>query len=276
MCFGDIIYEGIREDEHGHYILDTEFDFDEDIIFLTNNTSGKGKVGNTEYYYGFEFNPKVKPNEQSKFRTALKHKFKDESVFYNQEAERFVLEGLYRMDEMKNINDFEVVISTASTYGEETLTGLICQCIWELAKDEAKVLNIQLIKEFCENVIFDEDRAREALAKTQRYGHSESELDSAIKSLKKQFEKAKAEGGLFKMKNYKPVAGRAGFINFLKFANEYDQKLYETLLAGTEVLICEDFITSGSTVNEIIRFLNMFNPNTKISVFVLINQLRNY
>ena len=267
--------EGVRKDESGHYVFDYDFDFGTDIIMLCGTNGGKKQYGNLTYYYGFEFNPKSTRQQQEEFRNSIKHKLHDDDVFYGEEADRFVRNGIYRMDELKRLSDFGAVISTASYYGEHTLTGLMCQICWDEMPDRVDCCNFQLIKKMCKDVTFDEARAREALENTKRY-NNKKDIDDVIKSLKAQFQRAIRAGGLFKMKLYKPVIGRAGFIDFLKFSTPAHQRLYETLKAGTEVLICEDFITSGSTVNEIIRFLNTINPNNKISVFVLINQMRDY
>lgn len=272
----ELEFEGIRKDETGHYVFDKEFDFDTDIIYLCSDTSGMKTVDDLTYYYGFEFNPNADKKQQSDFRTALKHKMNDDNVYYGEEARRFVTDGIYRLDEMKRLSDFGVVISTASEYGERTLPGLMCEIIFDEASDDAQVYDMQLIKRMCRDVTFDENRARDALQKTERYGNDERKLESAIRSLKSQFEDAKRNNEIFKMKRYKPVAGRYGFIDFLRFGNPYDQETYERLKEGTEVLICDDFITSGSTIREVIRFLNTINQNTKISVFVLVNQMRNY
>lgn len=271
----NIYDEGIRKDESDHYIFDYYLDIDTDIIFLSKNTSGVKTVGNLTYYYGYEFNPKATRKQQEDFRNSIKHKFHDNNIFYSEDADRFVRDGIYRMDELKSLSDFGVVISTASFYGEKTLTGLMCQICWDEMPDRVPCCNFQLIKKMCKDVTFDEERAREALMHTEKY-RDKRDVDNAIKNLKAQFEAEKRRGGLFKIKLYKPVIGRSGFIDFLKFATPSHQKLYETLKNGTEVLVCEDFITSGSTVNEIIRFLNSINPNNKISVFVLINQFRDY
>ena len=176
---------------------------------------------------------------------------------------------------MKPLEDFGVAISTANRYGEQSLTGLMCRVCYEKMPNHVKCGNMQLIKKMCKDVTFDENRAREAMSKTVRYRDPDV-LEDAIKSLKDQFEIAKKEGNPFQIKRYIPVVGRAGFINFFKFATPAYQNAYETLAAGTEVLICDDFITSGSTVSEIIRFLNSINPNNKLTVFVLVNQLRSY
>ena len=267
--------EGIRPDDNGHYVFDKKYDFDSDIIKLTTDTSGKGTIDNIPYYYGYEFNTDVEAEDIKKFRSALKHEFTNSDVFYGEEAQDFVDNGILHMDRYKHMKDFNVVISTASYYGEKTLTGLMCTYVWEYAKDDAEVADLQLIKELAKNVTFDEVKADEALASTEKYKNPKKRK-RAINDLKRQFEYAKKSGKIFKMKNYMPVLARVGFSNFLKFANEEQRDLYTALDKGTEVLICEDFITSGSTIKEIVRFLNSVNPDNKISVYVLINQKRNY
>lgn len=267
--------EGVRKDHTGRYVFDDEFDFDTDIIRLTTSTKGTKTFGNVTVYYGFEFNPRSSNKAQKEFRDALKYKISDNDVFYGEEARRFVEDGIDNMDEMKRIKDFGVVISTASTYREKTLTGLMSQICWDLMPDRIPCCNLRLLKKFCKDVTFDEQRAKEALMKTRKYA-DEEDADEAVRNLKQQFNKAIKSGGIFKIKIYQPVVGRIGFMDFLKFETPTHQRLYETLKEGTEVLICEDFMTSSSTINEIIRFLNAINPNNKISVFVLINQLKDY
>ena len=271
----DSYNEGVRKDIDGqHYLMNFRKDLDDDIIFLSKNTSGQIVKNNLTYYYGYEFNSNCPLKKQAEFRTDLKHNMTNSEVFYNEDVDTFIENGILHMDELKRLDDFSVVISTADYYGQETLAGKIGQICWEYINDNTKAFNMQLLKKMCNEVTFDEERARESLRATNKYGRSEEEVERAIKSLKKQFEDAIAEGGLFHMKRYKPVAGRVGFIDFLKFANKYDQETYEELKDGTEVLICDDFLTSGATVKEIIRFLTNINPKNKISVFILINQLR--
>ena len=119
--------EGVRKDDSNHYIFDNKQDMKDDIIMLTTDTSGKEKTSTgIEYYYGYEFNPKINNKQQTEFRSALKHDFNNPDVFYSEEATDFVRNGLYRMDEMKRFSNFGAVISTADHYGDETLTGMMC------------------------------------------------------------------------------------------------------------------------------------------------------
>lgn len=126
----------------------------------------------------------------------------------------------------------------------------------------------------CADVTFDENKALKALQKLNRYRDDKDAALAKVEQMKELFEEQKESGKLFKMKLYTPAPVREGFMDFLKFANETEQRIYEKLRKGIEVLICGDFVTSGSTIREMIRFLNSINPNTQISVFVLIDQLR--
>ena len=61
------------------------------------------------------------------------------------------------------------------------------------------------------------------------------------------------------MKKILPSKIRPAFTNFLKFKTAEQKQIYEQL-QNTEVLIYDDFLTSGSTVKEIIRYLKAINP----------------
>ena len=172
-----------------------------------------------------------------------------------------------------------MVFSTSKTYREKSLVGTMCRLLWEYVEPNVGTydkFHLELFKKHCQEVTFDEERARKALMQTTRYGKDIRKVDDAIEHIKGLFEQAKLKNALFTMKAYIPVIGRAGFIDFLKFKDDADQNVYRNLRAGKEVLICDDFLTSGATIEEIKRFLRTINPDVKLSVFVLVNQLRSY
>lgn len=73
------------------------------------------------------------------------------------------------------------------------------------------------------------------------------------------------------MKRFIPKAIRSGFYDFLKFKTEKERKVYEAL-QGVDVLVYDDFLTSDSTVKEIIRYLRAIHDENSLTVFVLIKQ----
>lgn len=268
--------EGVRKAwDNEHYVFDDKKDLPHDIIFLCTDTSGHKVTDNLTYYYGYTFNKKCSQDEQGQFRNAIKHFIGNKSVFYSRMAEDFVTEGIFKMDRLKSLNDFEVIISTASgTPGEMSLVNLMTDICYNYMDSNTDVLNMKLYKKMCADVTFDENKALKALQKLNRYRDDKDAALAKVEQMKELFEEQKESGKLFKMKLYTPAPVREGFMDFLKFANETEQRIYEKLRKGIEVLICEDFVTSGSTIREMIRFLNSINPNTQISVFVLIDQLR--
>ena len=73
------------------------------------------------------------------------------------------------------------------------------------------------------------------------------------------------------MKKFVPRQVREAFTDFLKFESKETEEVYRNL-QGVDVLAFDDFLTSGSTVKEIIRYLGAINPNNKLTIFILVNQ----
>lgn len=266
-------FEGVRLTNDGVFEFDKFQDLNTDIVYLHSKTSGKVTRNGLTYYFAYTFNPKADKNLQKSFRDYLKHSFHDPDVCYSEEAYEFVENGVLQLDSMKRLDSFDVVICTASSVAEQSLAGLMCSIVWDNVPNSIPCYNMRLIKKLCKDVTFDEEKAYQSLILTNKY-NTPQKAHYAIKRLKLEFEKAKKENKLFTMKRYTPVHGRAGFMDFLKFPTVEQQELYETLRNGAEVLICDDFLTTGSTVKEAIRFLNSINPNTKISIFVMMDQYR--
>lgn len=57
-----------------------------------------------------------------------------------------------------------------------------------------------------------------------------------------------------------------------RFELDPEEKQIYLSLQGVNVLIFDDFLTSGVTVKEIIRYLKSFNENNTLTVFVLVKQ----
>lgn len=98
-----------------------------------------------------------------------------------------------------------------------------------------------------------------------------SNIDSSIKQLIDQFNRLKQSDEFFEIKNFLPREIRAGFLNFLKFSNNDEQRVYQSL-QGVNVLIYYDLYTSGTTIAEMLRILNSVNPNNNLIAFILIKQ----
>lgn len=178
------------------------------------------------------------------------------------------------MDRYKKLEDFDIVFMTDFGHGDSVgVMSLLDSLLLEYT--EGAFLDIRLVKETYENVKFNKEKAILELMKTSRYSDRKSAV-KAVMNIERQFNELKKSGELFKIKTFLPVAGRSGFYDFLKFDSEDHKEAFMSMSEGSEALICDDFITSGSTLKEIKRYLNSINPNVNLTVFVLIDQLREY
>jgi hypothetical protein len=270
-----ILKDGVRKDDCGKFIFDKKVDLDTDIIELTKDISGIKHTHNLTYIYAYEFRNGIDSKVQKEFRDALKYNIENTNYYYTDEVHDFVEDGVFRLDEYKRIDTFKVLVSVKPTFTEHnTLLDWITIFINEYSS--TSIISFELLKKIVKEVRFDKQKAFDALKRTNKYGNKTDEyLWKLVNKINIQFQQANPIS-LFKIKEYVPVVIREGFIDYLKFRNDEEKEIYCNLTKGTEVLIIDDFITSGSTLKEIIRFLNTINPNNNITAFAFINQLREY
>lgn len=264
--------EGIRKGIDGSYEFCKTMDLPTDIIYLKKDNSGVKITNSLTYFYAYEFNPNLDNSEVKEFRTAIKHNLSDTDLFDGEVVFDFVEDGLFRFDSYKKLSDFKVVVMSETS--QFSLLTILDSLLYQYTDGE--ITSIKMIKNLCKDVIFDREKARKALFNTDKYGSSEIKINKALDSIEKLFRKFQNTTNVFKMKLYSPVVARVGFTNIFRFKNKEQENLYKELESGTEVLICDDFITSGSTVKEIMNVLNSVNPNNRLTVFILINQLKTY
>lgn len=272
-----IINDGVRKDDKGRFIFDKKTDLTTDIIELTKDVSGIKHTHNLTYIYAYEFRDGVDSDTQKEFRDALKYNIENTDYYYTDEVHDFVEDGVFRLDKYKRLDTFKVLVSVKPTFTEQnTLLDWITIYINDYSS--TGIISFELLKRIVKEVRFDRQKAFDALKRTKRYGSkSDKYLWKLVDKVDKQFKLNKANSiSLFKIKEYAPVVIREGFMDYLKFRNDEEKEIYCNLVKGTEVLIIDDFITSGSTMKEIIRFLNTINPNNNITAFAFMNQLREY
>lgn len=271
------VFEGIRKDDSGHYVFDKMEDFPTDLLDLCKDTSGVFESNDITYVYGYTFNKDVPKELATEFRNALKHKFNNSDLFYDNSVFDFVEDGVFALDRYKRLEDFKVLITVRPTHGEISLLDYVDTIITEYSS--ISFVTFDLIKRLCSEVTFDENKAFDALRKTTKYSNkSDSTLKKIVHNITLELQRVikKDPMARFQMKRYMTVVARVGFSSFLKFKNKFDEQLYKNLENGTDVLICDDFATSGSTLREMRDFLMSVNQNNNITAFALINQNRNY
>ena len=269
-----ILDDGISKNSDGKYDFDYSHDLEYDLIHLCTKNYGVKSSGNLTYFYAYRFNPNANNEDIKEFRHAFKTNYNDDSLFYKESVMDFIELGMLRMDKYKKLTDFDVVFMTEFGSGDNSgVMSVLDDLLLEYTN--GKFLDVRLVKETYDNIKFDKQKAIDALMNTDRYSNF-SDAKKAAKKNEKRFNKFKSSGEMFKIKAYLPVAGRSGFYDFLKFDTEEHKETFMRMESGTEALICDDFITSGSTVREMERYLHSINPNVKMTVFVLVDQLREY
>lgn len=272
-----IIFEGIRKDDSGHFVFDKLEDFPTDLLDLCKDTSGVYESNDITYVYGYTFNKNVPKELATEFRNALKHKFNNSDLFYDDSVFDFVEDGVFALDRYKRLEDFRVLITVRPTYGENSLLDYIDTIITDYS--DTSFVTFDLIKKLCSEVTFDEEKEFKAMKQTSKYSNkSDKALRKIVHNITLELKRVikKDPMARFQMKRYMPIVARVGFSSFLKFKNELDEQIYKNLEKGTDVLICDDFVTSGSTLKEMKNFLMSINPDNNITSFALINQNRNY
>ena len=269
-----ILDDGISKNSDGKYDFDYTADLESDILKLSENESGIKTAQGLTYFFAYKFNQNADKRETKEFRTRFKHEYNNSSFFYEDSVFDFIELGMLKMDAYKKLTDFDIVFMTDyGTNHDVSVMSLLDSLMLEYTNGDW--INVKLVKATYDDIKFDRDKAKNALMRTDKY-RNEKKAEDAIRDIEILFETNKRNGKLFKMKNYMPVVARCGFYDFLKFDTEEHREVFESLANGSEALICGDFITSGSTVKEIERYLHSINPDVNMTVFVLVDQLREY
>ena len=90
-----------------------------------------------------------------------------------------------------------------------------------------------------------------------------------IDKLEKELSKIKQQSDFSLRRDVHPTSIRHYISNFLEI-----KKATDSLSDSRNVLIVDDFMTTGTTVNEIIRIIDQYNPDCKIFIFTLIGSKR--
>ena len=258
------IYAGVRI-EKGELKFDWRNDnLTDDVILLSEAVSGQYDADGVQFIYGYHFNPDSTKRDRDTFRRFLKDLPQTNDI-YSKDVDRFVEEAVLALDTYHKLEDFKATVFSESSH-EFSVLDVMRQYFTEYCRN--LTFSFELLKKAYSDVQFDADKAANALREA---GFQEHEISREINFTKKKFEALKSDGKLFEMKRFIPREIREGFFDFFKFRNDEEKELYVTL-QGVDVLIYDDFLTSGTTIREIIRYLRSFNDNNRLTVFVLIKQ----
>lgn len=260
MWFTIKLYEGIRVDNEENVVFNWKYDDrNKDCLLLDGLEAKEFNDSGIRYVYAYNYTTKATNYEKKKIRSFLKN------VDNFEEVDNFVDNGVLRLNAVQDIRSFDAFV-----YIKPKKSLCLVSRIHSYLLDYSVPLstNFELIKKCYSEVTFNENKLVEEL---QKLNWDKLTIEDTVRYTNQMFEKLKRGGKLFEMKKFVPRQVRVAFTDFLKFTNEMDKQIYTTL-QDANVLVFDDFLTSGSTIKEIIRYLKAINPNNKITVFVLVNQ----
>ena len=256
------LYEGIRVDHKDNVIFNWDYDDSKkDCLYLDGFRANYFNEDGIRYVYAYQYSPNASERDKKIIRTYLKSKqgFKDENV------RDLVDNGVLKLDSVNRINSFDALLTIKSSK-PFSLTNLMHIYLTEYSI--TPYIDFELVKKSYDGITIDYNKIQQALKKLR---WDKIRIENFIDELKEDFDYYKQRGFLFEMKRILPRQIREAFSNFLQFRTEEDRQIYEKL-QNANVLIYDDFLTSGSTVKEVIGYLKAINPNNTLTVFILINQ----
>lgn len=255
------LVEGIRKEDN-KYIIDMVSDEADDIIHITTDDIFISKFKDNIYYFGYKFNDQISRKERTAFINWLKSiTIKD----INPDIESFIIKPLKALYKQLELDTIDLMISPRSNTSE--LVKIIKYVLGTILPHSTIKSSIELIKNLPVDINFDWNLFNnnyEGIVGDEQYkqiyNYIENELMPKIHSLE-YFSIAK---------NVKPKY-RQYIQNYLKFESEDSEQIFRSIKSGN-ILIIDDINTTGSTLNEILKIINVLNSKCTIYIFTLIGK----
>ncbi|MCM1222056.1 MAG: phosphoribosyltransferase [Lachnospiraceae bacterium] len=265
------IYCGVQWDNKGYPVFNYNSDeADSDIIFLHETTSGSYNDDGVRYIYGYRYNPQSRNDERKNFRNYIKNA--PQNLRHLDDVMEFIDNGVNSIENYARFADFGV-LTYVKPSNKDALVNKIKYNL--LDKIDCGCINLELIKRLCKDVKLNLEKIemilRKAKNRNSRKLYSEDEIEDILHNIEQTYDKMVSNGSVFTMKRFVPRCIRDSFEDFLIFKTEDDRDLYESL-QGVDVLLIDDFMTSGTTVKDAIRCLRSVHDKNRLTVFVLVKQ----
>lgn len=261
----DCVYAGAYLDQYGFAHFNWKEDRENDIVYLNSNPIQEFKDG-VRYVYAFQYNPKVRGDKIRKFRNYIKNlgTGADYGTEVDDSVEKFIERGIDMFDSIYDLKSFAGAVH-AKPSNENSIVGHMSSYLIECMRKPT--MDFELIKNMYNYVMFDDEKTYKFLIDC---GYTESEARYQTEKTRKKFEQLKRnKEGLFQIKRFVPREVREGFYNFLRFKSKQAEETYRKL-QGVDLLLYDDFVTSGTTVKEMMRCIRSIHDKNTLTVFALL------
>ena len=256
---------GITYDEERQcFVFDFEHDGEKDILTLTGETCQMEAFGKC-FYFAYEFAQQVDGTLRSQFIKRVKF---PESLKDDRDLQHFIQKAVNGLNDKVNLYNYDLVVMPESS---SPVNQYMLRYIYRFAQPTLR--GLELVKNLPANISFDKDAyCRQYLDDVLENGrprYTETQKSEVLQSIDQMMT-------LIRQKDYFTIARdvrkskmRPYIMNFLSFRNEADRELCAAIRRHN-ILVIDDVVTSGSTLNEVLRTLRILNEDNDITIFSLI------
>lgn len=249
--------------KNSQYQFNYESNESNDIIELVSPQLYESNIRNNLYWFGYKFNSDVSSKVRSQFIKDLKGI--GEHNLSNSQIKKLIEAPLFELHKIINLYHLDVLVYPVS--GRSKLVNMMIDSINDWTSHETFKKSFEFVKNCPKDVKFDW-QSFEA-----RYGSLEDK--SRYLNMKQYIEKhlmpAIHQQDYFSIAQSVKSKYRPFIQDYLSFKDGDALQEFANLQAES-VLIVDDINTSGSTINEILRILNIINEECNIFVYTLIGK----
>ena len=253
-----------------HYIADEnvfKFDFESDleggVIELCKPELYTNNFDKYVYKFGYKFNAVDKP-VQKKFINQLKQI--TNRSWSDKENYNFLTKPLLLLDKEVGFSKFDTLIYPISN--RSTLVQEIVKYIGRFIPNQKPFFTFELFKNETENVRFDKKRYyndnKEKFGNEKTWSQAEKSIDDLMIQIN--------NGDYFRIgtqkQKYKPY-----FYDYLLFTDDDMNKFCK--IENRKILLIDDINTTGSTIDEMLSYINSLNDTNEIFIFTIIGKEQN-
>jgi phosphoribosylpyrophosphate synthetase len=244
-----LLIEGIRYNtESDSFDFDWSKDAPGDLMDLKLKSYNKifsTKAGN-KVYYAYKIN-KDKKQLKNTLRDSIKYL---DTKVNSEDINLMIAKAVASFNQIDPLSSYDLIVTPRST---SPVLELLKNALSAKAGSNTLVSSDMFVKNSIENITYNEEKLNKQTPENR---------DRIVKALNKVFEK-----GDWKLRSTQP-GHRRFILNFLSFNSAADKRLFNAILGG-KVLIVDDILTEGTTLQNMINLLKSRGANETIG-FVLL------
>ena len=254
--------EGIRKTDKG-YVIDFNHNNVDDIIEIVTPQLYSSSILDNTYWFGYKFKDEVSSKERAEFLKWIKGLSEDKPN--ERQLIKLIARSLNSLNKVTPLSSIKCVIYPRSQRSE--LTNKIMGTLGDMLQRGTHYKTYSLIKSLPSSIEFDWDTfdiEYEGEVGDYRYKQIRNYVDNEL------IPKIHNLDYFSIAANVKPKY-RKYLSNYFAFETKEQLDAFNHL-QSPNILIVDDINTTGSTLKEILRIINVLNPSSSIFIYTLIGK----